>query len=177
MEFLPVQLHSLWLDARELDHLAPLFGFVGDEPIEVGGRDDKRRAYQVGKLCLDFGIGKARVDFPVELVDDLGGRVPLSANTEPGAGLISGTKSPTVGMSGSASERVAVVTPSARSLPLLIQRGGSPNILRITLSASASKHRPWLSKIRCGCHEWIFLIAASAFCRWRSSGSHMPKKI
>jgi hypothetical protein len=33
------------------------------------------------------------------------------------------------------------------------QRGGSPNILRITLSASASKHRPWLSKIRCGCHE------------------------
>src|SRR5215813_4641404 len=30
------------------------------------------------------------------------------------------------------------------------QRGGSPNILRITLSASASKHRPWLSKIRYG---------------------------
>jgi hypothetical protein len=57
------------------------------------------------------------------------------------------------------------------------QRGGSPNILRITLSASASKHRPWLSKIRCGCHEWIFLIAASAFCRWRSSGNRMPKKI
>jgi hypothetical protein len=57
------------------------------------------------------------------------------------------------------------------------QRGGSPNILRITLSASASKHRPWLSKICCGCHEWIFLIAASAFWRRRSSGSHMPKKI
>jgi hypothetical protein len=57
------------------------------------------------------------------------------------------------------------------------QRGGSPNILRITLSASASKHRPWLSKIRCGCHEWIFLIATSAFCRWRNSGNCMPKKI
>src|SRR5262249_7526879 len=28
-----------------------------------------------------------------------------------------------------------------------------------------------------GCHEWIFLIAASAFCRWRSSGNRMPKKI
>src|SRR5262249_9746287 len=31
--------------------------------------------------------------------------------------------------------------------------GSYPNILRITTSASASKHRPWLSKIICGCHE------------------------
>ena len=66
---------------------------------------------------------------------------------------------------------------SDRSAESRCQRGGSPNILRITLSASASKHRPWLSKICCGCHEWIFLIAASAFCRWRSIGSRMPKKI
>jgi hypothetical protein len=57
------------------------------------------------------------------------------------------------------------------------QCGGSPNILRITLSASASKHRPWLSKILCGCHEWIFPIAAFAFCRWKTSGSRIPKKI
>src|SRR5262249_57821191 len=39
---------------------------------------------------------------------------------------------------------------------------------------SASKHRPWLSKIRCGCHEWIFLLAASAFCRWRRRGNRLP---
>src|SRR6516162_3386513 len=75
------------------------------------------------------------------------------------------------------------LTSSVRRLDRLLartsfsQRGGSPNTLRITLSASASKHRPWLSKIRCGCHEWIFLIAASVFCRWKSSGSRIPKKI
>jgi hypothetical protein len=34
-----------------------------------------------------------------------------------------------------------------------------------------------ISKIRCGCHEWIILIAVFAFCRWSSSGSRMPKKI
>ena len=33
--------------------------------------------------------------------------------------------------------------------------GDDPNILRMTLSASASKQRPSLSTIRCGCHEWI----------------------
>src|SRR5262249_14177551 len=65
------------------------------------------------------------------------------------------------------------MTPSVRRLTGFSrtnssQRGGSPNILRITLSVFASKHRPWLSKIRCGCHEWTFLIAASAFCRWKS---------
>jgi hypothetical protein len=57
------------------------------------------------------------------------------------------------------------------------EHGGSPNVLRITLSAFESKHRPWLSKIRRDCHDWIFPIAAAAFCRWRSSGSRIPKKI
>jgi hypothetical protein len=50
-------LASLHLDVRRPDNLAPLFSFVGDEPAEVGGRDDKRRASQVGKPRLDFGIG------------------------------------------------------------------------------------------------------------------------
>ena len=57
------------------------------------------------------------------------------------------------------------------------QWGGPPNILRMTSSASASKQRPWLSKIRCGCHEWIFRIAAFVFRRWKSSGSRKPKNI
>src|SRR5262249_16921657 len=74
---------SLRLDARGLDPLGPLLGFVGNELAEVGGRADKRCASQVGKLRLDFGIDKARVDHRVELVDDLGRRVLWCADTEP----------------------------------------------------------------------------------------------
>ena len=57
------------------------------------------------------------------------------------------------------------------------QLGGLPNIRRTTSSASASKQRPWLSKIRCGCHECIFPMADFAFPRWNISGSRMPKNI
>src|SRR5262249_2467848 len=60
---------SLLLDACELDHLAPLFGFLGDEPAKVCGRDDKRRASKVGKPRLDLGIGEGGVNLSVELVD------------------------------------------------------------------------------------------------------------
>ena len=76
---------SIRLDAGELDHLGPLFGFFRDELAEVGGRAGKRRAAQVGKPRLDLRIGEARVDLPVELVDDLGWRVPGRADAVPGA--------------------------------------------------------------------------------------------
>ena len=45
-------------------------------------------AAQVGKPRLDLGIGESRVDLLVELVDDLGGRVPRRANAEPRARLV-----------------------------------------------------------------------------------------
>ena len=51
----------------------------------------------------------------------------------------------------------------AKLLPGRSQWGGCPNIRLITSSAFASKHRPRLSKIRCGCQEWIFPSAAFAF--------------
>jgi len=62
---------SLRLDVRELDHLAPLLGFVGDELAEVSGRADKRSASEVGEPGLDFGIGDASVNCLVELVNNL----------------------------------------------------------------------------------------------------------
>ena len=40
---------SLRLDAGELDHLAPLLGFLGDQLAEVGGRARKHRAAKIGK--------------------------------------------------------------------------------------------------------------------------------
>src|SRR5262245_20469695 len=49
-------IHSLRLDVEGPDHLAPLFGFLDDEPAKVCGRDDKRRYSQVadhrrGRAC------------------------------------------------------------------------------------------------------------------------------
>src|SRR5262249_41254551 len=66
------------LEAGELDHLAPLLGFVGDELAKVSGREREHVATEVGKPRLDLGIGEASVDLLVEYVDDFTG-VPLGA--------------------------------------------------------------------------------------------------
>src|ERR1700745_3130863 len=79
---------SLRLDVERPDDVAPLLGFLGDEPAKVCGRDNKRRASKVGKPCLHLGIGKGRVDLLVELVDDLRTRVPGRADAEPTARLV-----------------------------------------------------------------------------------------
>ena len=65
---------SLGLEAGELDHLAPFFGFVGDDFCEVGGRARHAVAAQVGQPRLESLVGEARIDSLVELVDDLGRR-------------------------------------------------------------------------------------------------------
>src|SRR5258705_6597235 len=65
---------SLWSDVGRSDHLAPLLDFLRDELSEIGGRAAEHRAVQVGKPRLHLGVGEARIDLLVELVDDLGGR-------------------------------------------------------------------------------------------------------
>src|SRR5262245_36701623 len=72
---------SLRLDASELDHLAPLLGFIGDELAELGRRSRQRRAAEVSETGAHLGIGERRVDLLVELIDDLGRRV--SGCTDP----------------------------------------------------------------------------------------------
>src|SRR5262249_24701568 len=79
---------SVRLDAGGLDHFAPFFGLVGDEPAEVAGREREHVATQVGKPCLHLGISKASVDPLVELFDDLGLRSLWRAEAEPAARLI-----------------------------------------------------------------------------------------
>jgi len=66
---------SFCFDAGELGYLAPLLHFIGDQLAEVAGREDKWCAPQIGEPSLDLGIGEARVDLPVEPVDDLAWRV------------------------------------------------------------------------------------------------------
>jgi hypothetical protein len=50
---------SLRLDVRRPDHLGPLFGFVGDELAEVGGRAGQHGATEIGKPMFDFGVSEA----------------------------------------------------------------------------------------------------------------------
>src|SRR5947209_20618502 len=88
MEDLPGIAGSIRFDARELDHLAPLLGFLSDELAEVGRRARKCGGAPLGKPRLHLGIGKGRVDLRVELVDDLGRRVARRADAGPEAKLI-----------------------------------------------------------------------------------------
>src|SRR5215475_5724483 len=76
------------LDACCSNHLAPLLGFVGNEFAELGGRECKRRAAQIGKPCLQLWVGEARVDHRVDLVNDTDGCVPRCAQPKHGARLI-----------------------------------------------------------------------------------------
>src|SRR5262245_30213184 len=78
---------SLRLDAGELDHLGPLLSFVRDQLTEIGGREREHLATEIGKPRLDFGISEAGIDLPIELVNNVGGRVLGRADTEPGARL------------------------------------------------------------------------------------------
>src|SRR5258705_8528250 len=76
---------SLRLEARELHHLTPLFGFFGDELSEVVRRACKYRCTQVSESCLHLGMGKTRIYLLVETVNDFGWRVLRGANSIPAA--------------------------------------------------------------------------------------------
>src|SRR5215471_16670541 len=60
---------SLWLDARELDHLGPLLGFFSDQLAEVSRRTRKHRAAEISEPRLHRGIGESHIDLLVECVD------------------------------------------------------------------------------------------------------------
>src|SRR5262249_22647567 len=62
---------SVRLDVEGLDHLAPLLGLIGDELAEVGGRTRKHRAAEVSEMGLHLRVVESRVNFLVELVNNL----------------------------------------------------------------------------------------------------------
>src|SRR5215469_8782278 len=51
---------SFRLDVGGADHLGPFLGFVGEELAELGWRERKRGASEIGKARLDFGIARSR---------------------------------------------------------------------------------------------------------------------
>ena len=81
------QTGSFRLDARELDHLGPLLGFVDDELVEVAGRAWKHSAAKVGKARVQLGVGKPYIDLAVKLLDNFDGRVLRRADPNPAARL------------------------------------------------------------------------------------------
>src|SRR5262249_56016058 len=68
-------MRSLRLDVGRADHLAPFFGFVGEQLAEVGGRPRKHSSPHISKQSLHPGISETGVDFCVEPSDDFGGRI------------------------------------------------------------------------------------------------------
>src|SRR6266851_1825670 len=64
---------SFRLGARDLDYLAPLLGFVGDELGQIGGGAGEHRGAEFGNPRLHLGGRKRGVDLAVELVNNLGG--------------------------------------------------------------------------------------------------------
>ena len=49
------------------DHLGPFLGFVGEELAELGWRERKRGATEIGKARLDLGIARAVAISPLSL--------------------------------------------------------------------------------------------------------------
>src|SRR4029450_13341006 len=70
------------------DHATPFLGLLGEVLSEFGGRSNKGRGAQLRKSGLQLCLGEARIDLLVQLIDNLGARVSWSANTIPGARLI-----------------------------------------------------------------------------------------
>src|SRR5262245_57617925 len=78
---------SFDLGTRKSHDLAPLLGFVSDEPCEIGWRARRQNGPQLGKPSGDFGISQRCVDVLVQLDDNLGGCVLRRTRPKPGAGV------------------------------------------------------------------------------------------
>src|ERR1700676_2721524 len=76
---------SLRLDVRELDHLGPFLGLIGNELAEIGGWAGKCHGAEIGKPLLQRGIGEAGIGLLGLLVDDVGWRVLGRADAVEGA--------------------------------------------------------------------------------------------
>src|SRR5262245_3046501 len=81
---------SVRLRAGELDRLTPLLSFLGKALSILCRREGKHHAPKITNACLDPRISQDRIDLPVELVDDVGRRIPRRTDAGPCARLETG---------------------------------------------------------------------------------------
>src|SRR5262249_39931713 len=78
------QLALLRLEVGRPNHLGPLLRFLSDQLSKVGGRALQRDPAKISKPRAQLGIGKARIDLLVELLDDVSGSALWRADAIPG---------------------------------------------------------------------------------------------
>src|SRR5262245_47914996 len=117
---MPVTRRSFRLDVGRSDDLAPFLGFLGEELAEIRGRHRQRHSAEVGQPGLYPWFRKGRVDFSVEPIDDFRRNVLGPAEADHKGRFVARQKFADGWRSGSASERIAEVTASPRSLPDLM---------------------------------------------------------
>src|SRR5262245_63560050 len=81
---LGTSLLSFGLDIGCSNHFGPLLRFFSDQLSEVAGRAVQWHSTKIGESRAELGIGKARIDLLVELLDDVGGGALGRACTIPG---------------------------------------------------------------------------------------------
>ena len=62
---------SIWLDARKLDHFAPLLSLISDELAEVGGRAGSTVPPRSASRVFILGSARAALISLLSLLDDL----------------------------------------------------------------------------------------------------------
>src|SRR5262249_22717823 len=72
----------LRFDTRELHHLSPFLGFLGDELGEVGRRAGRYLTAEFRHSRRHHRLGERRVDLPIEPLDDLARGALGNANAE-----------------------------------------------------------------------------------------------
>src|SRR5215470_17520730 len=108
------------LRTRKLHDLGPLVSLLANELGEIGGRGCVCLITQVGDPHFQSGIGKTRVDLPVQQFNQFRGRVPWRTNPMPRTRLVPWQEFSNRRNVGSSSERLVVVTASARNRPALM---------------------------------------------------------
>ena len=112
-------LRSLRFDLSGANDLAPFLGIFCDHGGEIGRGPRQYNARHVGNPRLDCRIGEGGINRFIEFIDDLGWRISGRADPVPRACLVAGDKVGNWSKVGEISKRVVLVTPNARSLPVL----------------------------------------------------------
>src|SRR5262249_6557858 len=131
------RLPLLHLDTRELHHLRPFLGFLGDELGEVGWRAGKYFTAEFGHPRRHQRIGERRADLPIEPLDDLARRALGNTNAEEAGHHVARDNIANHWNVRQHRKRAFPVTPSARNAPDWICGTADPTASNIACTSPA----------------------------------------